>query len=318
MVSNTGKGHTKEEKLAAFSRLLDVQDRLRLQCPWDKKQTFESLRPNTIEETFELCDALMKRDYKDIKKELGDVLEHVMFYSIIGREDGEFDICDVCNQEADKLMFRHPFINWKEEGNWTVSNPDMYINDEGQVEYRESEEAETGKAGTANAEETLALGASKPKTATSVEKTWEQIKQQEKDGNERVLSGVPNSLPSLIKAYRIQDKARNVGFDWKEKEDVWDKVQEELEELKVELAKGDKENSTQELGDFIFSVINAARLYKLNPDNALEKTNQKFIRRFNYVEDHSLKQGKNLKDMSLEEMDKLWDEAKLQEKKDDK
>lgn len=310
--------HTKEEKLAAFSRLLDVQDRLRLQCPWDKKQTFESLRPNTIEETFELCDALMKRDYKDIKKELGDVLEHVMFYSIIGREDGEFDICDVCNQEADKLMFRHPFINWKEEGNWTVSNPDMYINDEGQVVYRETEEAETGKAETANAEETLALGAIKPKTATSVEKTWEQIKQQEKDGNERVLSGVPNSLPSLIKAYRIQDKARNVGFDWKEKEDVWDKVQEELEELKVELAKGDKENSTQELGDFIFSVINAARLYKLNPDNALEKTNQKFIRRFNYVEDHSLKQGKNLKDMSLEEMDKLWDEAKLQEKKDDK
>ena len=317
MVSNTGKGHTKEEKMAAFSRLLDVQDRLRLQCPWDKKQTFESLRPNTIEETFELCDALMKRDYKDIKKELGDVLEHVMFYSIIGREDGEFDICDVCNQEADKLMFRHPFINWKEEGNWTVSNPDMYINDEGQVVYKESD-AGNGEAGTASSEETLALGASKPKTATSVEKTWELIKQQEKDGNERVLSGVPNSLPSLIKAYRIQDKARNVGFDWKEKEDVWDKVQEELEELKVELAKGDKENSTQELGDFIFSVINAARLYKLNPDNALEKTNQKFIRRFNYVEDHSLKQGKNLKDMSLEEMDKLWDEAKLQEKKDDK
>lgn len=317
MVSNTGKGHTKEEKLAAFSRLLDVQDRLRLQCPWDKKQTFESLRPNTIEETFELCDALMKRDYKDIKKELGDVLEHVMFYSIIGREDGEFDICDVCNQEADKLMFRHPFINWKEEGNWTVSNPDMYINDEGQVVYKESD-AGNGEAGTASSEETLALGASKPKTATSVEKTWELIKQQEKDGNEWVLSGVPNSLPSLIKAYRIQDKARNVGFDWNEKEDVWDKVQEELEELKVELAKGDKENSTRELGDFIFSVINAARLYKLNPDNALEKTNQKFIRRFNYVEDHSLKQGKNLKDMSLEEMDKLWDEAKLQEKKDDK
>ena len=309
--------HTKEEKMAAFSRLLDVQDRLRLQCPWDKKQTFESLRPNTIEETFELCDALMKRDYKDIKKELGDVLEHVMFYSIIGREDGEFDICDVCNQEADKLMFRHPFINWKKEGNWTVSNPDMFINDEGQVVYKESD-AGNGEAGTASSEETLALGASKPKTATSVEKTWEQIKQQEKDGNERVLSGVPNSLPSLIKAYRIQDKARNVGFDWKEKEDVWKKVQEELEELKVELAKGDKENSTQELGDFLFSVINAARLYKLNPDNALEKTNQKFIRRFNYVEDHSLKQGKNLKDMSLEEMDKLWDEAKLQEKKEDK
>lgn len=292
--------HSKEEKLAAFGRLLDVQDRLRIQCPWDRKQTFESLRPNTIEETFELCDALMKRDYKNIKKELGDVLEHVMFYSIIGREDEEFDICDVCNQEADKLMFRHPFINWREEGNWTVANPDMCINEAGQVVYKETLQEEPDDA-------------SRPSTASAVEKTWEQIKQQEKDGNERVLSGVPDALPSLIKAYRIQDKARNVGFDWKEKEDVWDKVYEELEELKAELAKGDKENSTRELGDFLFSVINAARLYKLNPDNALEMTNQKFIRRFNYVEDHSMKQGKSLKDMTLEEMDKLWDEAKRQE-----
>lgn len=309
--------HTKEEKLAAFSRLLDVQDRLRIQCPWDKKQTFESLRPNTIEETFELCDAIMKRDYKDIKKELGDVLEHVMFYSIIGREDGEFDICDVCNQEADKLMFRHPFINWNEEGDWTVSNPDMYINEAGQVVYRSIEEkADKGNSAEASAEKTKALGENKPKNAAAVEKTWEQIKQQEKDGNERVLSGVPNSLPSLIKAYRIQDKARNVGFDWQKKEDVWDKVYEEIAELKAELAKEDKENSTKELGDFLFSVINAARLYKLNPDNALEHTNQKFIRRFNYVEDHSLKQGKNLKDMTLEEMDKLWDEAKAMERKD--
>lgn len=309
--------HTKEEKLAAFSRLLDVQDRLRIQCPWDKKQTFESLRPNTIEETFELCDALMKRDYKDIKKELGDVLEHVMFYSIIGREDGEFDICDVCNQEADKLMFRHPFINWNEEGDWTVSNPDMYINEAGQVVYRSIEEkADKGNSAEASSEKTKALGEKKPKNAAAVEKTWEQIKQQEKDGNERVLSGVPNSLPSLIKAYRIQDKARNVGFDWQKKEDVWDKVYEEIAELKAELAKEDKENSTKELGDFLFSVINAARLYKLNPDNALEHTNQKFIRRFNYVEDHSLKQGKNLKDMTLEEMDKLWDEAKAMERKD--
>ena len=309
--------HTKEEKLAAFSRLLDVQDRLRIQCPWDKKQTFESLRPNTIEETFELCDALMKRDYKDIKKELGDVLEHVMFYSIIGREDGEFDICDVCNQEADKLMFRHPFINWNEEGDWTVSNPDMYINEAGQVVYRSIEEkADKGNSAEASAEKTKALGENKPKNAAAVEKTWEQIKQQEKDGNERVLSGVPNSLPSLIKAYRIQDKARNLGFDWQKKEDVWDKVYEEIAELKAELAKEDKENSTKELGDFLFSVINAARLYKLNPDNALEHTNQKFIRRFNYVEDHSLKQGKNLKDMTLEEMDKLWDEAKAMERKD--
>ena len=292
--------HSKEEKLAAFGRLLDVQDRLRIQCPWDRKQTFESLRPNTIEETFELCDALMKRDYKNIKKELGDVLEHVMFYSIIGREDEEFDICDVCNQEADKLMFRHPFINWREEGNWTVANPDMCINEAGQVVYKETQQEEPDDA-------------SRPSTASAVEKTWEQIKQQEKDGNERVLSGVPDALPSLIKAYRIQDKARNVGFDWKEKEDVWDKVYEELEELKAELAKGDKENSTRELGDFLFSVINAARLYKLNPDNALEMTNQKFIRRFNYVVDHSMKQGKSLKDMTLEEMDKLWDEAKRQE-----
>lgn len=277
-----------------------MQDRLRIQCPWDRKQTFESLRPNTIEETFELCDALMKRDYKNIKKELGDVLEHVMFYSIIGREDEEFDICDVCNQEADKLMFRHPFINWREEGNWTVANPDMCINEAGQVVYKETQQEEPDDA-------------SRPSTASAVEKTWEQIKQQEKDGNERVLSGVPDALPSLIKAYRIQDKARNVGFDWKEKEDVWDKVYEELEELKAELAKGDKENSTRELGDFLFSVINAARLYKLNPDNALEMTNQKFIRRFNYVEGHSVKQGKSLKDMTLEEMDKLWDEAKRQE-----
>ena len=306
--------HTKEEKLAAFSRLLDVQDRLRLQCPWDKKQTFESLRPNTIEETFELCDALMKRDYKDIKKELGDVLEHVMFYSIIGREDGEFDICDVCNQEADKLMFRHPFINWNEEGEWSVSNPDMYINENGQVVYKEEKCESEDSASDDDQNSLVKAGSFKPKTSTAVEKTWEQIKQQEKDGNERVLSGVPNALPSLIKAYRIQDKARNVGFDWKNKEDVWDKVQEELDELKIELAKEDKENSTKELGDFLFSVLNAARLYKLNPDNALEHTNQKFIRRFNYVEDHTLKKGKNLKDISLEEMDQLWNEAKSLEK----
>ena len=306
--------HTKEEKLAAFSRLLDVQDRLRLQCPWDKKQTFESLRPNTIEETFELCDALMKCDYKDIKKELGDVLEHVMFYSIIGREDGEFDICDVCNQEADKLMFRHPFINWNEEGEWSVSNPDMYINENGQVVYKEEKCESEDSASDDDQNSLVKAGSVKPKTSTAVEKTWEQIKQQEKDGNERVLSGVPNALPSLIKAYRIQDKARNVGFDWKNKEDVWDKVQEELDELKIELAKEDKENSTKELGDFLFSVINAARLYKLNPDNALEHTNQKFIRRFNYVEDHTLKKGKNLKDISLEEMDQLWNEAKSLEK----
>ncbi len=293
--------HTKEEKLAAFGRLLDVQERLRKQCPWDCKQTFESLRPNTIEEVFELCDALMKLDYKNINKELGDVMEHVMFYAILGKEVGKFDIADVCNQEADKLMFRHPFINWNEEGNWSVSNPDMEINDKGQVVYKQD-------APSANASES-----DNPSTASQVEKTWEQRKQQEKDGNKRVLSGVPDALPSLIKAYRIQDKARNVGFDWQQKEDVWAKVHEELAELETELRKEDKENSTRELGDFLFSIINAARLYHLNPDNALEMTNQKFIRRFNYVEDKAKKAGKSLKDMTLEEMDAYWNEAKQQE-----
>lgn len=293
--------HTKEEKLAAFGRLLDVQERLRKQCPWDRKQTFESLRPNTIEEAFELCDALMKNDFKNISKELGDVLEHVVFYAILGKEQEEFDIADVCNQEADKLMFRHPFINWNEEGQWSVSNPEMTINEQGQVVYRMADT-------TGNDPES-----DKPDTASQVEKTWEQIKQQEKDGNASVLAGVPRSLPSLIKAYRIQDKAHNVGFDWQKKEDVWEKVREELAELEAELRKEDKENSTKELGDFLFSVINAARLYHLNPDNALEMTNQKFTRRFNYVEEKAKEKGKSLKDMTLREMDELWNEAKKQE-----
>lgn len=293
--------HTKEEKLAAFGRLLDVQERLRKQCPWDRKQTFESLRPNTIEEAFELCDALMKNDFKNISKELGDVLEHVVFYAILGKEQEEFDIADVCNQEADKLMFRHPFINWNEEGQWSVSNPEMTINEQGQVVYRMADT--TGDDPESD----------KPDTASQVEKTWEQIKQQEKDGNASVLAGVPRSLPSLIKAYRIQDKARNVGFDWQKKEDVWAKVREELAELEAELRKEDKENSTKELGDFLFSVINAARLYHLNPDNALEMTNQKFTRRFNYVEEKAKEKGKSLKDMTLREMDELWNEAKKQE-----
>lgn len=293
--------HTKEEKLAAFGRLLDVQERLRKQCPWDRKQTFESLRPNTIEEAFELCDALMKNDFKNISKELGDVLEHVVFYAILSKEQEEFDIADVCNQEADKLMFRHPFINWNEEGQWSVSNPEMTINEQGQVVYRMADT-------TGNDPES-----DKPDTASQVEKTWEQIKQQEKDGNASVLAGVPRSLPSLIKAYRIQDKARNVGFDWQKKEDVWEKVREELAELEAELRKEEKENSTKELGDFLFSVINAARLYHLNPDNALEMTNQKFTRRFNYVEEKAKEKGKSLKDMTLREMDELWNEAKKQE-----
>ncbi len=261
--------HSKEEKLAAFGRLLDVMDTLRVKCPWDRKQTNESLRPNTIEEVFELADALMNHDEKNICKELGDVLLHVVFYAKIGSETNDFDIADVCNQLCDKLIYRHPHVY-------------------GQV---------------------------KADTAEKVSENWEQLKQKEKDGNKTVLSGVPAALPSLIKAYRIQDKARNVGFDWDVKEQVWDKVREELGELETELRKEDKEKSTQELGDFLFSVINAARLYHLNPDNALEKTNRKFIRRFNYVEAKAKLEGKELKDMTLKEMDALWDEAKSLEAK---
>lgn len=297
--------HTRKEKLRAFGRLLDVQHRLRKECPWDKKQTMESLRPNTIEEVFELADALMRRDYHEVMKELGDVMEHVVFYALIGDEAGEFDMADVCNREADKLMFRHPFIDWNNsQGDWTIDNEpfsvsasDMTINAQGQVVYKDSEAG--GSQDT-----------DKPKTAASVEQTWEQIKQRERDGNTSVLSGVPSALPSLIKAYRIQDKARNVGFDWQKKEDVWDKVKEEMGELETELKKEDKENSTKELGDFLFSVINAARLYHLNPDNALEHTNRKFISRFGYIEQKAKEQGKSLKDMTLGEMDALWNEAK--------
>lgn len=302
--------HTREEKLAAFGRLLDVQHRLRKECPWDKKQTLESLRPNTIEEVFELADAVAKNDYHEVMKELGDVMEHVMFYALIGNEQEEFDIADVCNREADKLMFRHPFIDWsKSEGEWdienepfSVSSPDMRMNAKGQVVY-------TGD-GTTRCDQ--------PESEAEVEQTWEQIKQQEKDGNTSVLSGVPSALPSLIKAYRIQDKARNVGFDWKEREDVWNKVREELGELEVEFNNKDKENAEKELGDFLFSVINAARLYHLNPDNALEATNRKFIFRFNYMEQKIKERGKELAEASLDEMDKLWNEAKQMEKQNKK
>ncbi len=290
--------HTKEEKLRAFGRLLDIQDRLRKECPWDRKQTYESLRPNTIEEVFELCDALMNKDYKNICKELGDVLEHIVFYAMLGSEESRFDIADVCNAQCDKLMFRHDFIDWN-KGEWYVTDPDMRINANGQVVYNEEE---------VNGDSTV-----KPTTAEQVASTWEMRKQHEKNGNECVLSGVPKSLPSLVKAYRIQDKARGVGFDWKDKADVWVKVREELDELETELCKDDREASTRELGDFLFSVINAARLYHLNPDNALESSNQKFIRRFGYVEEETLKKGKSLKDMSLEEMDELWNEAKRKE-----
>lgn len=291
--------HTKEEKLAAFERLLDIQERLRKECPWDRKQTFESLRPNTIEETFELADALMKHDKRNICKELGDVMEHVVFYALLGSETNDFDIADVCNAQSDKLMFRHDFIDWT---GWAVANDNMAINKQGQVVYKDELNTESQATTSANG--------NVPSTATQVELTWEQRKQKEREGNKTVLSGVPDSLPSLIKAYRIQNKARNVGFDWEKKEDVWDKVGEELDELKAELAREDKESSTKELGDFLFSVINAARLYKLNPDNALEHTNQKFISRFTYVEQQAKKLGKELKNMTLDEMDNLWNEAK--------
>ena len=288
--------HTKEEKLKAFARLLDVQERLRKECPWDRKQTNESLRPNTIEETFELADALLKNDSKNICKELGDIMEHVIFYSTLGEEKAEFDVADVCNAQSDKLMFRHDFIKWT---GWSVSRPDMVVNTTGQVVYKD-EVLQNSEGSQADA----------PTTAPQVETTWEQRKQRERDGNTSVLSGVPDSLPSLIKAYRIQDKARNVGFDWEEKEQVWDKVYEELGELKEELKRGDKHRSTEVFGDFLFSLINAARLYHINPDNALEFTNQKFIKRFNYIEEAAKNKGVMIKDLTLAEMDELWEEAK--------
>ncbi|ERI85984.1 putative protein MazG [Bacteroides pyogenes F0041] len=269
-MENKNMKHTRQEQMEAFGRFLDILDELRVKCPWDRKQTNESLRPNTIEETYELCDALMRQDKQDICKELGDVLLHVAFYARIGSETGDFDIKDVCDKLCDKLIFRHPHV----------------------------------------------FGDEKAETAGQVVENWEQLKLKEKGGNKSVLSGVPASLPSLIKSYRIQDKARNVGFDWEEREQVWEKVKEEIAEFQAEVAHMDKEKAEAEFGDVMFSLVNAARLYKINPDNALERTNQKFIRRFNYLEEHTLKQGKSLKDMTLAEMDSIWEEAKKQESKE--
>lgn len=251
---------SREEQLAAFGRLLDIMDTLREKCPWDKKQTFDSLRQNTIEETYELATAISRHDMNEISKELGDVLLHVVFYAKMGSETGDFDIADVCNKISDKLIFRHPHVY--------------------------------GEAAAQNAEDVSHL--------------WEQVKLKEKGGNKTVLGGIPDSLPSLVKAYRIQDKVANVGFDWKQKEDVWDKVKEEIGEF-------EENPSEEELGDILFSLINVARLYKLKPDNALEQTNLKFIKRFNYVEAKAKEQNKNLQDMSLEEMEALWQKAKLSE-----
>lgn len=262
----------RERELLAFEQLLDVMDTLREKCPWDRKQTLESLRPQTIEETYELSDCILKNDMHDLSKELGDLLLHIVFYAKIGKEQGKFDIADVCHQLCNKLIYRHPHVY----GDVAVKN------------------------------------------AAEVVDNWEQLKTKEKDGNKTVLSGVPEGLPSMIKAYRMQDKARAVGFDWKKREDVWDKVNEELGELKEALNGDDRKAAENELGDFIFSVVNAGRLYDLNPDTALESTCAKFRRRFGYLEEHTIKQGKSLKNMTLEEMDKFWDEAKELEKKSER
>lgn len=250
--------------MQAFSRLLDIMDELRAKCPWDKEQTNESLRANTIEETYELAEAIINDSDNDIKKELGDLLLHIVFYAKIGEEKHAFDIADVCNAICEKLIFRHPHV----------------------------------------------FGETEADSARSVEKSWEEIKLKEKGGNKTVLEGVPNSLPSLVKAYRIQDKARNAGFDWNKRGDVWAKVKEEIAELETEIERLDAENTEKEFGDVLFSIINAARLYRVNPDNALERTNKKFIHRFNYLEKTAGKQGKLLKEMTLDEMEEIWQEAK--------
>ncbi|MDE6791552.1 MAG: nucleoside triphosphate pyrophosphohydrolase [Muribaculaceae bacterium] len=260
--------HTQTDKQLAFAKVLEVLDTLREKCPWDAKQTNESLRPNTVEEVFELVDALAANDSQNIKKELGDVLLHVAFYAKIAEEKGDFDIADVCKALTDKLIFRHPHI----------------------------------------------YGNVKADSAEEVIKNWEQIKLKEKDGNKSVLSGVPSALPALIKANRIQEKVANVGFDWEKPEDVWEKLKEEISEVEAEITSGNQEGMEEEFGDLFFALVNAARLYGINPENALEKTNRKFISRFNHIEKRAKETGRNLKDMSLSEMDEFWDEAKRLEK----
>ncbi len=256
--------HNRQEKIEAIGRVIDVLDILRVQCPWDRKQTNQSLRPNTVEEVYELCDALIKDDSANIRKELGDVLLHILFYSKIGEEKGEFDICDVADSLTAKLIYRHPHV----------------------------------------------FADTKVSDAHDVELNWEQIKLKEKGGNKTVLGGVPAALPALIKSYRIQEKAANVGFDWDLPAQAWEKVREETAEFSAELAADNHEKMEEELGDLIFSIVNVARLYGINPENALEKTNQKFIKRFNYIEDAARKAGRDMKEMTLSEMDELWNEAK--------
>ncbi len=258
--------HSKEEKLQAFSALLDVVDTLREKCPWDSAQTSESIRPNTIEETMELAEAIIAGDVPNIRKELGDVLLHILFYARFGEEKNQFDIADVCNSLREKLIFRHPHI----------------------------------------------YGEKNATSSSQVRDQWEVIKMKEKDGNRTILGGVPTTLPSLIKAERVQEKAANVGFDWDKPEDVWQKVQEEIGEVAAELKAGHEIDREKEFGDLFFALVNAARLYGVRPDNALEKTNRKFIGRFNYIELQAKKQGRDLNEMTLAEMDQLWDEAKKQ------
>lgn len=266
-----------EQKLQAFGRALGVMQTLRRDCPWDAKQTNESIRQNSIEEMYELGEALITGDPKEIKKECGDVLEQIFFYAMFGEEKGQFDMADICNSMCDKLVFRHPH----------VFNPDGSLI------------SEVGTRGGENVS-----------SADDVSKLWEVVKQKEKDGNKTILSGIPQGLPALIKAYRMQDKARNAGFDWEQREDVWAKVKEEISEFEAEVGHMDHEKAEREFGDLLFSLINAARLYKIKPDNALEKTNQKFQRRFTYVEEKAREQGRMLNEMTLAEMDALWDEAK--------
>ena len=256
--------HSRQDKIEALGRIIDTLDILRVKCPWDAKQTNESLRPNTIEEVFELCDALIAEDNANIKKELGDVLLHVLFYAKIGEEKEAFDIVDVADALNNKLIFRHPHVF-------------------GNINVKDSHE---------------------------VEQNWEQIKLKEKDGNKSVLAGVPKALPAMIKAERIQEKAANVGFDWEKPADVWDKVKEEINEFAAEVQKGNEKDMEKEMGDIFFALINAARLYHINPENALEYTNRKFISRFNYIESKAKNCGKKLKDMTLAEMEELWQEAK--------
>jgi len=259
--------HTREKNLEEFGRLLDIMDELRTKCPWDKEQTFESLRTLTIEETYELTDAIAERDLTNIKKELGDLLLHIVFYAKIGSETGDFDLYDICKSLNEKLIFRHPHI-------FSDVNAD---------------------------------------TSEKVMQNWESLKLKEKGGNKSVLSGVPLSLPALIKAHRIQDKARSVGFDWDEKEQVWDKIAEEFNELQTEIKALNEDKIEAEFGDLLFSLVNAARLYGVNPENALERTNRKFIARFNYLEAETIAQGKDLKKMTLQEMDEIWEKAKKHE-----